>query len=84
MILCSDSSLYTGITTDVERRFRQHLLCKGAKYFRHCRPLRLVYVEQGHNRGTASRREAAIKKMKRIEKLELIAQSTNQPLVSTI
>ncbi len=75
MILCSDSSLYTGITTDVSRRFRQHADKKGAKYFRRCRPLQLVFVEEGHNRGSATQREAAIKKMKPEEKRQLIAES---------
>ena len=74
MILCSDSSLYTGITTDVDRRFRQHASQKGAKYFRHCQPQRIVFVEEGHSRGSASQREAAIKKMKREGKLQLIAE----------
>lgn len=73
MLLCSDSSLYTGITTDVDRRFRQHATQKGAKYFRSCLPKRVVFLEEGHTRASASQREAAIKKMKRDEKLQLIA-----------
>ncbi len=73
MILCSDSSLYTGITTDVDRRFRQHASHKGAKYFRCCQPERVVFVEDGHTRASASRREAIVKKMKREDKLRLIA-----------
>ena len=75
IILCTDSSLYTGITTDVNRRFRQHLDQKGAKYFRHCQPQRIVFLEQGHDRASASRREAAIKKMKRELKQALISAS---------
>lgn len=71
MILCSDSSLYTGITTDVDRRFHQHASQKGAKYFRSRRPERIVFVEAGHSRASASRREAAIKKLKREDKLRL-------------
>lgn len=73
MILCSDSSLYTGITTDIDRRFRQHASQKGAKYFRRCQPERMVFVEDGHTRASASQREAIIKKMKREDKLQLIA-----------
>ena len=72
MILCSDNSLYTGISTDVARRFRQHATQKGAKYFRSRQPLELVFVEDGHNRSSASQREAKIKTMKRDEKLQMI------------
>ncbi|MEY4211370.1 MAG: hypothetical protein RLZ92_1751 [Pseudomonadota bacterium] len=72
MILCSDNSLYTGISTDVARRFQQHATQKGAKYFRTCQPLELVFVEEGHNRSSASHREAQIKAMRRDEKLQMI------------
>ena len=78
MILCSDNSLYTGITTDVQRRFSQHLAGTGAKYFRGRIPHRLVYVEGGHNRSTASRREAQIKKLRSDEKRQLIVSTANQ------
>ncbi len=71
IILCSDDSLYTGITTDVERRFRQHADGRGAKYFRGRQPMRLLYLESGHTRSTASKREAEIKSMKRADKLKL-------------
>jgi putative endonuclease len=74
IIICSDGSLYTGITTDVGRRFNQHATQKGAKYFRSCQPERIVYLEDGHDRQSASQREAAIKKMKRREKLQMIAE----------
>lgn len=73
IILCSDDSLYTGIAIDVERRFRQHAEGLGAKYFRGRQPERVLYVEAGHTRGSAGRRESAIKKMTRAQKL-LIAQ----------
>ena len=73
IILCSDDSLYTGITTDVERRFAQHLGGTGAKYFRGRSPLRLVYQEGGHDRSSASRREAQIKGLRAEEKRRLIA-----------
>lgn len=72
IILCSDNSLYTGITTDIERRFRQHATGRGAKYFRGRQPLALVYLEKGHSRSSAGRREAEIKRMKRDEKQLLI------------
>ena len=75
IIRCSDGSLYTGITTDLERRFAEHLLGgKGAKYFRRCRPLGIVYTEAGLNRSEAARREARIKALSHKEKLELISR----------
>ena len=78
MILCSDDSLYTGITTDVERRMAQHAAGTGAKYFRSCLPQRLVYLEAGHNRSSASRREIEIKKLRPVDKRRLIASSVNR------
>lgn len=77
IILCTDNSLYTGITTDIERRFRQHADAQGAKYFRGRRPGEVVYLEGGHSRSTASKREVAIKKLLRVEKLRLIASHSN-------
>lgn len=78
MILCSDDSLYTGITTDVQRRFSQHLSGTGAKYFRGHTPKDLVYLESGHDRSSASRREAQIKKLRPSEKRQLIVAASNQ------
>ena len=77
IILCSDDSLYTGITTDVERRFAEHLAGTGAKYFRGRSPRRLVYLEVGHNRSSASRREVEIKRLRPADKRLLIASSAN-------
>jgi putative endonuclease len=73
IILCSDNSLYTGITTDVERRFRQHAAGRGAKYFRGRQPVQVVYLEHNHSRSSAASREARIKAMERDEKLHLIS-----------
>ncbi|MCG6533630.1 MAG: GIY-YIG nuclease family protein [Syntrophales bacterium LBB04] len=78
MILCSDNSLYTGITTDVERRYREHQAGKGAKYFRGRQPVRLIYLKSGHDLSSAIRREANIKGMKRNEKLLLISSDLNE------
>jgi putative endonuclease len=78
MILCSDNTLYTGISNDVDRRVLQHASQRGAKYFRGRRPRRLVYLESGHDRSTASRREAAIKRMRRPEKQRLIDSESNE------
>ena len=80
IIRCSDASLYTGITTNIERRFAEHAsykkeqkgVKKGAKYFRARSPEAIVYTEGGHTRSTASQREAAVKKLSRQEKLSLI------------
>ena len=77
IILCTDNSLYTGITTDIERRFRQHAGAQGAKYFRGRQPDEVVYLEGGHTRSTASKREVAIKKLRRVEKLRLITSNSN-------
>ncbi len=73
IILCSDNSLYTGITTDIERRFIQHAEGKGAKYFKGRQPLRVVYLEEGHSRSSASIRESCIKSMSRADKVLLVS-----------
>jgi len=79
IILCSDDSLYTGITNDVARRFNRHADSKqGAKYFRGRQPKQLVYVETGHDRSSASKRESAIKKLPRLEKLQLLNSDINK------
>jgi putative endonuclease len=73
IILCSDDTLYAGITTDLQRRFAQHTSGRGAKYFRGRRPLEVVYQESGHTRSSASRRELEIKTLTRPEKINLIS-----------
>ena len=78
IIRCTDDSLYTGISTDVYRRFSQHSDQKGAKYFRGRQPEELVYIETKPDRSSASKRESAIKKLKRLEKLLLISSETNK------
>lgn len=73
MIRCSDASLYTGVTTDIERRFKEHIDGKvGAKYTRAKIPLHVAYLEPCANRSEAQMREAAIKKLKKEEKEGLI------------
>lgn len=69
IILCLDGSLYTGISTDVQRRFQQHLNGTGAKFFRSHQPQRIVFVEAGHTRSTASAKENAIKRLTRQNKI---------------
>ncbi len=74
IIQCSDDSLYTGVSTDPQRRFEEHRSSKrGARYFNGRTPLRLAYTEQGHSRSSACQRECAIKKLSRQQKLALIA-----------
>lgn len=82
IILCSDNSLYTGITTDIERRFRQHADGRGAKYFRGRQPLQVAYLENGHNRSSASCRETQIKTMNRAEKALLVSQQSTIPYLN--
>lgn len=77
IIHCSDNTLYTGITTDIERRYVQHCMEQGAKYFRGRKPKKLVYQENGHDRSTASKREIEIKKLSRVEKIQLIESHIN-------
>ena len=78
IILASDNSLYTGITTDIERRWYQHCgTARGARYFRGRKPQQLVYLEGDHDRSSASRREAAIKKLTRPQKLSLLSSPEN-------
>jgi len=72
IVECSDSTLYTGITTDLERRLDEHNnSAKGAKYTRVRRPVKLVYSEECEDRSSASKREYAIKKLSRVKKLAL-------------
>jgi len=71
---CADGSLYTGITTDVARRFVEHAENKnkkGANYTRARKPVRIAYSEEQPDRSSALKREAEIKKWPRAKKLEL-------------
>lgn len=69
---CNDKSLYTGWTTDLQRRLVAHKSGKGAKYTKSHPPLRLVYYEEHTMKEDAMKREWAIKHMTRKEKLELV------------
>ena len=68
---CKDSTLYTGMTDNFERRFQAHQTGKGAKYTRGRGPLKLRYMEKCSDMSEALRREIAIKKLSRQEKLAL-------------
>ena len=72
ILRCRDGSLYTGITTDVEKRFEAHNCGKGAKYTRGRGPLELVYREECGDHSTALNRELQIKALTREEKIKQI------------
>lgn len=73
ILKCNDDTLYTGITTEIARRVEEHnTSAKGAKYTKIRRPVSLVYQEELEDRSQASKREYAIKKLSREEKLRLI------------
>ena len=72
ILQCADGTLYTGWTTDLERRLRAHNSGQGARYTRGRRPLHLVYQEEQPTRSAAQRREAAIRRLSRADKLKLI------------
>ena len=72
IIKCADGSLYTGIARDLEARLETHRQGTGSKYVRARLPFSLVYTEKLKDRSKATKREMAIKKLTRDEKLELI------------
>lgn len=72
MLRCKDGSLYTGWTNDLEHRLAMHNSGRGAKYTRGRGPLELVYSEELPDKEAAMRRECAIKKLRREQKLALL------------
>ena len=72
ILRCCDGTLYTGCAKDIQQRLKTHQSGKGAKYTRSRLPVELVYSEPAEDRSAALRREAAIKKLTRQQKLELI------------
>lgn len=70
---CADGSLYSGWTTDIKKRLRAHNSGRGSKYTRSRLPVELWYFECFEKRGEAMRRECALKKLSRTEKLALKA-----------
>ncbi len=71
ILRCVDGTLYTGITSDLARRLRQHGAGTAARYTRSRLPVRLAYEEPASSRGAALCREAALKRLSRREKLAL-------------
>ena len=80
ILRCSDNSLYTGVTTDCERRLHEHNhTARGAKYTRARRPVELAYSEAAESRSAAQQREAQIKRLTPRQKAELVAQGRPAP-----
>ena len=83
---CADGTLYTGITNDLEKRIAAHEDGTGAKYTKGRGPFTLLYREECENRSAASKRELAIKKLSRAEKISLyrttvIARNANDEAI---
>lgn len=78
MLRCGDGSLYTGYTDDVARRLAVHQSGKGGKYTRSHLPVELVYQEELPDKSAALRREIAIKRLSRQEKLALLNQKKGE------
>jgi predicted GIY-YIG superfamily endonuclease len=84
ILRCRDGSLYTGITTDVERRCAMHNAGTASRYTRTRRPVTLMHQESAAGHGAALRREAAIKALSRYSKEALIrAAEVNPPTPAT-
>lgn len=86
ILRCADGTLYTGITTDLSRRLAEHngiasqgaARSPGARYTRSRRPVTLAYAEPAATRSDAARREAAIKRLDRLAKLALCAETESE------
>jgi len=72
MVKCADSTMYTGITNDLESRVKSHNNGTGAKYTKGRGPVKVVYTEKCLNRSEASKREGKIKTLNRTSKLKLL------------
>lgn len=72
MLECSDGTFYTGYTTNLERRLKQHNSGKGSKYTRCRLPVKLIYCEEFTSKHDAMSRECALKKFSRKEKEKLV------------
>lgn len=75
MLRCADGSLYTGIAKDVGARVATHNSGRGAKYTKARRPVAMIWSEPAACRSTASKREYAIKQLRRVDKLALIKRN---------
>jgi len=80
IVECSDSSYYTGISTDVEARVKTHNKKKGAKYTKPRTPVVLKYSQEYENRSEASKEECRIKKMNRFEKHHFLIEKMGEDM----
>ncbi len=78
ILQCSDGTLYTGITTDINRRLNEHNKGTGAKYTAMRRPVTLMTIFEAANRSEAGKEEYRIKRLTRTEKLQLININNKQ------
>ncbi|MBR3069278.1 MAG: GIY-YIG nuclease family protein [Lachnospiraceae bacterium] len=78
MVRCSDGTLYTGWTNNLEKRMEAHNSGRGAKYTKSRRPVELVYFKEFTQKSDAMSREARLKQLGRAEKLKLIAMSAKE------
>ena len=78
MLECGDGTLYTGITDDLSRRLKAHSEGRGAKYTRGRGPLKLRYLETVPDKSTALKRECALKRLRKIEKLAMIHEKERE------
>jgi putative endonuclease len=80
ILKCADGSLYTGITTDLEKRLKKHEGGTGAKYTKGRGPYKIVFSEIHSDKSSASKRESSIKNLTRPAKLEMIRQASRADL----
>jgi putative endonuclease len=78
VLSCKDLTLYTGVTTDVDRRVKEHNAKKGAKYTRGRTPVRLFYYREMKDRSSAQKLENAFKKLSRSKKLERLCEMVDE------
>ncbi len=74
LLTCADDSIYTGIATDVKRRFAEHMKGTASRYTRAKKPVKIIYTEKYSDRSSALKREAEIKKWPRSAKLALVTK----------
>ena len=74
ILRCADRTLYTGVTTDPDKRLADHNSGRGARYTRSRGPVEMVYTEPAADRGAALRRESEIKRMRAADKRRLVAK----------
>ena len=72
ILLCADGSFYTGSTNDVEKRFKNHLNGKGARYTQSHKPIKIIYKEKFSTKSKALKREVEIKKLTKKKKEDLV------------